>query len=205
MIVRVRDARYAGTIYEDLPRLPQAAFAGRSNAGKSSLINALLNRKSLVRTSKQPGKTRNINFFRVELVEALPLYLVDLPGYGYARVPQGMKTAWDELAARYFRGNQDLRLLMVLMDIRRDPGREEIMALDLARSCGARPLLVATKADKLSSNARAGRVRKLAQACGTALVPVSVVTREGLDAIWELIIREVAPTRPEGDGADGSR
>ena len=196
MIVRVRDPRYAGTIFDDLPRLPQAAFAGRSNAGKSSLINALLNRKSLVKTSKQPGLTRNINFFRVELVEAAPLYLVDLPGYGYARVPRGVKTAWEKLAARYFRGNEDLKLLMVLMDIRRNPGREEIMALELARSCGARPLVVDTKVDKLSSSARAGRIRELAQACGIAPVPASAVTREGMDAIWEIIIREVSPEAP---------
>ncbi|HON38652.1 MAG: ribosome biogenesis GTP-binding protein YihA/YsxC [Desulfomonilia bacterium] len=193
MIVKVRDARYAGTIYESLPRLPQVAFAGRSNVGKSSLINALLNRKSLVKTSKQPGKTRNINFFEVDLVDLPSLYLVDLPGYGYARVPQGMKSAWEKLAARYFRGNEDLRLLMVLLDIRRDPGKEEFMVLDLARSTGARPLIAATKADKLTFSARARRVKEIARLSGAEPIPVSVVSREGVDAIWECILREIAP------------
>ena len=192
MIIRVRCARYAGTIYDDLPRLPQVAFAGRSNAGKSSLINALLNRKSLVKTSKQPGKTRNINFFRVDLVDLPSLYMVDLPGYGYARVPQGMKSAWDELAARYFHGNRDLRLLMVLMDIRRDPGREEFMALDLARACSVRPVIVAAKADKLGTGARARRIREISESSGVPPIPASSATREGMDEIWERIVREIS-------------
>jgi len=200
MIVKVRDARHAGTIYESLPRLPQIAFVGRSNVGKSSLINALLNRKSLVKTSKQPGKTRNINFFQVDLVDLPSLYLVDLPGYGYARVPQGMKSAWDELAARYFRGNQDLRILMVLMDIRRDLGREELMALDLARSTGARPLIATTKADKLTFSARARRVKEVARQSGAEPIPVSAVSREGMDAIWECIVREISPGLPQEQG-----
>lgn len=196
MIIKVRDAQYTGTIYEDLPRLPQVAFAGRSNVGKSSLINTLLGRKSLVKTSKQPGKTKNINFFRVDLVDLPSLYMVDLPGYGYARVPQGMKSAWDELAARYFRDNEDLKLLMVLMDIRRDPGREELMALDLARMSGARPLIIATKADKLIYSARTRRIKELAASSGVPPIPASATTREGMDAIWECIIQEISTEMP---------
>ena len=193
MIVKVRDARYAGTIYEKLPRLPQVAFAGRSNVGKSSLINALLNRKSLVKTSKQPGKTKNINFFRVDLVDLPSLYMVDLPGYGYARVPHGMKSAWDGLADRYFRGNGDLKILMVLTDIRRAHGPEELVALNLARASGAKPLIIATKADKLTYSTKVRRVTELAASSGARLIPASVTTREGIDTIWECIISEISP------------
>ncbi len=190
MIVKVRDARYAGTIYEKLPRLPQVAFAGRSNVGKSSLINALLNRKSLVKTSKQPGKTRNINFFQVDLVDHPSIYMVDLPGYGYARVPQGMKSAWDELASRYFHDNQDLKLLVVLIDIRRKPGPEEAMLLDLARKASIRSVIIATKADKLSFSGRMKRLKEIREAVGTEPISASSHTKLGIEEIWEKIVSE---------------
>lgn len=192
MTVKIRDSRYAGTIYEKLPSLPQVAFAGRSNVGKSSLINALLGRRSLVKTSKQPGKTRNINFFQVDLVDHPSIYMVDLPGYGYARVPQGMKSAWDELASRYFQGNPDLKLLMVLMDIRRNPGQEEAMILELARKASIRTAVVATKADKLSFSSRMKRIKEIRDAVGTEPVPASSHTKLGIEELWELIIRETS-------------
>ena len=192
MTVKIRDSRYAGTIYEKLPSLPQVAFAGRSNVGKSSLINALLGRRSLVKTSKQPGKTRNINFFQVDLVDHPSIYMVDLPGYGYARVPQGMKSAWDELASRYFQGNPDLKLLMVLMDIRRNPGQEEAMILELAWKASIRTAVVATKADKLSFSSRMKRIKEIRDAVGTEPVPASSHTKLGIEELWELIIRETS-------------
>lgn len=190
MIVKIRDARYAGTIYEKLPSLPQIAFAGRSNVGKSSLINALLGRRSLVKTSKQPGKTRNINFFEVDLVDHPSIYMVDLPGYGYARVPQGMKSAWDELAAKYFQDNRDLKLLILLIDIRRNPGQEEGMILDLARKASIKPVIIATKADKLSYSGRIKRLKEIKEAWGIEPIPASSHTKLGIDEIWEQIIRE---------------
>ncbi len=190
MIPKIRDAQYAGTVYNTLPSLPQVAFAGRSNVGKSSLINALVNRKALVKTSKQPGKTRNINFFKVDLVGLPSLYLVDLPGYGYARVPLGMKTAWDELASRYFEGNRDLELLMVLVDIRRELESEEFLILDLARNAGVTAAVVATKADKLTFSARGRRLREIREATGIEPVQASAHSKLGIEEIWDRIVRE---------------
>lgn len=198
MTPKIKDAQYAGTVYNTLESLPQVAFAGRSNVGKSSLINALLNRKSLVKTSKQPGKTRNINFFRVDMVDVPPIYMVDLPGYGYARVPMGMKTAWDELASRYFEGNRDLKLLLVLVDLRRELESEEYLILELARNAGITALVVATKVDKLTFSARATRVREIRKASGVELVQVSAHAKLGLEELWGRIL---AATGAEGEGS----
>lgn len=192
MTVKLRDARYAGTIYNELPPLPQVAFAGRSNVGKSSLINALLNRKSLVKTSKVPGKTRNVNFFQVDLVDLPSIYMVDLPGYGYAKVPLDMKGEWGRLADRYFDGNRDLKLLMILIDIRRDIGEEESMIVDLARRALITPLFIATKADKLAFSARSGRIREIRAQSGHELIPASAHSKLGMEDIWERIIQETA-------------
>jgi ribosome biogenesis GTP-binding protein YsxC/EngB len=190
MIPKIKDAQYAGTVYNELERLPQVAFAGRSNVGKSSLINALLNRKALVKTSKQPGKTKNINFFRVDMVDLPSIYMVDLPGYGYARVPLGMKTAWDELASRYFQGNRDLKLLLVLVDIRREMESEEFLIFDLARNAGITVLVVATKSDKLSYSARLKRAKEIRDASGIEPVQASAHSKLGLEEIWGRIVQE---------------
>ncbi|MDT8274304.1 MAG: ribosome biogenesis GTP-binding protein YihA/YsxC, partial [Desulfomonilia bacterium] len=158
-MIKIRDARYVGRFPERLPRHPQCAFAGRSNVGKSSLINRLLNRKALVKTSKQPGKTRTVDFFEVDLVGRPPLYLVDLPGYGYARVSREMKTAWEQLLRTYLLGEKDIRLLLLLVDIRRDLKDEEHMILDLARASSMKVVLVATKADKVNTAQRRKRLK----------------------------------------------
>ncbi len=193
MMVKIRDAKYAGTVYNTLPSLPQIAFAGRSNVGKSSLINALLGRKTLVKMSKQPGKTKNINFFQVDIVECPSLYMVDLPGYGYAKVHRDMKSAWDELASRYFQNNRDLKILMVLLDIRRDLGPEELIVLDLARKASIKPLLIATKADKLTYSGRIKRIKEIRQATGIEPIPASAHTKLGMNDIWERILQEINP------------
>jgi GTP-binding protein len=190
MIPRIKDAQYAGTVYNQPVSLPQVAFAGRSNVGKSSLINSLLGRKSLVKTSKQPGKTRNINYFRVDMVDLPSIYMVDLPGYGYARVPLGMKTAWDELASRYFQGNRDLKLLFVLVDLRRELESEEFLIMDLARNAGIKVAVVATKVDKLSYSARMKRVKEIRDASGVEPVMVSAHARIGLEELWDIIVLE---------------
>lgn len=191
MKVRVKDARFAGTLYDRIPELPQVAFAGRSNVGKSSLINALLNRKSLVRTSKQPGKTRNVNFFAVDMVDLPPIHMVDLPGYGFARVSQDMKDSWNRLAERYFHQNHNLMLIFLLVDIRRDLKDEEFMVLDLAQQSGCQSMVVATKVDKIGRNSREQRVAQIRKQCGLMPVLSSATTREGIDVLWESIVKHL--------------
>ena len=196
MNVKIKDARYVGTLYDTLPQLPEIAFAGRSNVGKSSLINALLNRKSLVRTSKQPGKTRNINFFQVDLVDMPSVHMVDLPGFGYAKVSLDMKQAWKSLAEKYFYNNENLRIIILLIDIRRDIKDEEFMVLNLARHCNCEALLIATKADKLGTNKRQQRLADIARQCGIKPLPASAATKEGIDTIWTSITTYICA--PEG-------
>jgi GTP-binding protein len=188
MMVKIRDARFAGSIYEKKERLPEVAVAGRSNVGKSSLINALLNRKSLVKTSKLPGKTRNINYFRVDLVDRPSLYLVDMPGYGYAKVPRGMVGVWERLAKRYFLANADLRLLLLLIDIRRDMRDEEWIALDLIKHTPAKAIVIATKTDKISPSERQRKANELHAACGNLPIISSSSKKWGMDQIWQAII-----------------
>ena len=191
MIIKIKDARYAGSVYEKLPDLPEIAFAGRSNVGKSSLINLLLNRKSLVRTSKQPGKTRNVNYFAVDLVDLPSIHMVDLPGYGYAKVSLDMKDSWGRLAENYFHENKNLQLIILLVDIRRDLKDEEFMVFDLAKNSGCEILLVATKADKLGRNKQQKRMTEIKKLCGIKPVLSSVLSREGIDTIWQSIVEHL--------------
>jgi GTP-binding protein len=184
--MKIRNASYAGTVHDNRESLCQVAFAGRSNAGKSSLINALLGRKSLVQTSKQPGKTRNVNYFLIEPVEITPFYMVDMPGYGYAKIARSMKSEWDGLARRYFNGNTNLKLLVIVMDIRRGVEDEERMLLGLASKMGCRSIIAATKADKVNTSERNRLVAGLqisAEAIG-----VSSVSRLGIDKLWHSIV-----------------
>jgi GTP-binding protein len=145
MKVRVRSATFAGVYPHNDAGLPQVAFAGRSNVGKSSLINALVNRKNLVHTSKTPGKTRSINLYRVETVELPPICLVDLPGYGFSRAPRSVTDSWEDALAAYLKDNPRLRLLVMLVDIRRDIGGYERMLSELMGT-GLRGYIAATKA-----------------------------------------------------------
>ncbi|MGC9323998.1 MAG: ribosome biogenesis GTP-binding protein YihA/YsxC [Desulfomonilia bacterium] len=191
MIVKIQDAKFAGRVPECLPRLPECAFAGRSNVGKSSLINRLLNRRSLVKTSKQPGKTRAIDFFRVDLVGLPSIYLVDLPGYGYARVSHALKNTWDHLIKSYLLGENDIRLIVLLVDIRRDPKNEEYMVLDLAQQSSTNLLLAATKADKLSYSQRQKRISEISRQYGMTPVLTSARTGDGMDTLWEHILHAV--------------
>lgn len=191
MIVKIKDARYAGSVYEKLPDLPEVAFAGRSNVGKSSLINALLNRKSLVRTSKQPGKTRNVNYFAVDMVDLPSIYMVDLPGYGFAKVSLDMKDSWGRLAEKYFHENINLKLIILLVDIRRELKDEEFMVLNLAKRSGCRAIVVATKADKIGRNKRQQRIAEIKRLCGMQPVLSSALTREGIDTVWQSIVEHI--------------
>ncbi len=140
------------------PGPPEVAFAGRSNVGKSSLINCLTRRKKLVRVSSKPGRTQQINFFAVNDDE---LRLVDLPGYGYAKVPKAVKAAWRPMVEAYLAGRETLCAVVVILDIRREPSGEDLMLLDWLDSLGVPAIIAVTKADKLSKNKQNARLAKL--------------------------------------------
>lgn len=170
--------------------LPEIAFAGRSNVGKSSLINVLVQRKGLVRTSSTPGRTQLINFFDV-VGECPPLVLVDLPGYGYARVPVEVKRQWGPMMERYLSGRETLRAVVLILDIRRIPSDEDLQMLDWLRSYNRRPIVVLTKCDKLTKNERAKQLAVISRQIGIAregLVVFSALSKEGRDNVWQAIM-----------------
>lgn len=167
--------------------LPEVAFAGKSNVGKSSLINGLMNRKSYARTSAQPGKTQTINFYNIN--EAL--YFVDLPGYGYAKVSKETKEKWGKMIERYLRGSAQLRLVFLLIDIRHEPSANDIGMYQWIVHNGFYPVIIATKSDKLNRSQVPKHVKMIKNtlqvAEGTPIVPFSAVTKQGRDEIWQLI------------------
>lgn len=166
--------------------LPEVAFAGRSNVGKSSLINALVNRKKLALTSATPGKTRLINFFRIND----RFMLVDLPGYGYAKVSAAERSSWAPMIERYLSGRACLRAVVALFDIRRDPGPEDLKLVDFLARRGVPLIPVATKSDKLGRSAQARQLAAIAAAAGTAPAAVilfSTRSRQGREALWRAI------------------
>jgi len=142
--------------------LPEIAFAGRSNVGKSSLLNSLVRRKKMARVSNTPGRTREINFFRVND----QFILVDLPGYGYARISKEKRAEWRPMIEQYLRGTQQLRGLVLLLDVRREPSDDDRATLDFLADLGVPVIVVVTKADKLSRTAAATRVREIADSLG---------------------------------------
>jgi GTP-binding protein len=171
--------------------LPEVAFAGRSNVGKSSLINALVNRKSLAKTSGTPGKTRLINFFLVNN----RLSFVDLPGYGFAKVSQSVKKNWGPMIETYLRDRKNLRLVVVILDIRRDPSEDDLSLVRWLSHYDRPVLFVLTKADKLSKNQAIVRVRKirafLGDESGADMVLFSAKTGIGKDVIWQKLLETV--------------
>ena len=150
---------------------PEIAFAGKSNVGKSSLINALMNRKSFARISATPGKTQTINFYNINDA----LYLVDLPGYGYAKVSQQEKEKWGKMIERYLHSSKQLRAVFLLIDIRHEPSANDKMMYDWVVSQGYNPIIIATKQDKLKRSQIDKHVRMLRQ--GLKLVPKSEAKR----------------------------
>lgn len=167
--------------------LPEIAFSGRSNVGKSSLINRVLGRKALARTSATPGKTATINFYRLPVMR-----LVDLPGYGYARVSGSEKRRWSELIEGYFDDDRDLRLVLQLLDIRHAPSRDDIQMLDYMVERQIPFVAVLTKADKLNKTQRAERLaafeRDLSDYEGVTVVPFSATTGEGAETLREILL-----------------
>ena len=167
--------------------VPQVAFAGKSNVGKSSLINALMNRKALARTSASPGKTQTINFYNVNDA----MYLVDLPGYGYAKVSQSVKEQWGKLIERYLKRSRQLKAVFLLVDIRHDPSANDKMMYDWIVHNGYQPIITATKVDKLKRSQVQKHVKALKDGLnllpGTRVIPFSAETKQGREEIWELM------------------
>lgn len=181
----------------DFPRetLPEIAFAGRSNVGKSSLINALTGSRNLARTSASPGKTRMINFYRLERT----LFLVDLPGFGYAKVPKAESRKWRQLVNQYFENRPAIALVVHLVDSRMEPTELDLQLAEWLDNLGMPRLVVATKSDKLSGNERAVQQRAISEAFGgEPVVLSSAVTGAGSKEIWKRVAdaaRSVDPRR----------
>ena len=189
MIIRKAELETVCGITSTLPEnlLPEFAFAGKSNVGKSSLINGLLNRRALARTSSQPGKTQTINFYNVND----DLYFVDLPGYGYAKVSVEVKAKWGKMIERYLKKSKMLKCIFLLIDIRHDPSANDKMMYDWIVSNGYKPVIIATKLDKLKRSQIQKHVKMVREGLGLAkediLIPFSAETKQGRDEIWALI------------------
>ena len=166
---------------------PEIAFAGKSNVGKSSLINALMNRKSLARTSSQPGKTQTINFYNIND----ELYYVDLPGYGYASVSKEVKAKWGKLIERYLRNSKQLQCVFLLVDIRHAPSTNDVEMYEWILANGFYPIIIATKLDKIKRSQVQKNLKiineKLNVEPGTIIIPFSAQTKQGRDEIWDII------------------
>jgi GTP-binding protein len=166
--------------------LPEIAFAGRSNVGKSSLINKLLGRKSLARVSSSPGKTATINFYEIDK----KINLVDLPGYGYAKVSKAEKEKWGMMIEAYLEKRENLVLVVHLVDIRHKPSDDDVLMFDWIKSSGFAPVVVATKKDKLKNKQVQGAVELIKNTLGTSIViPFSSEKGDGCDEVWEVILK----------------
>ena len=184
--------------------LPEVAFAGRSNVGKSSLPNVLLGRKGLARVSQTPGRTRLLNFFRVVTAKgpegkSREFLFVDLPGYGYAKVARTVHEQWGPMIEGYIGGRRSLRGLVVLTDIRRGE-EEERQLIRWATQLGVPAVAVATKTDKLTRGQRAEAVRMLESFLGMPVLGCSATTGEGKDAVWKAILALLFPPRDNATG-----
>ena len=165
----------------------EIAFAGRSNVGKSSLINGLMNRKSYARTSSQPGKTQTVNFYNINDM----LYFVDLPGYGYAKASQTTVKKWGKMIDRYLEGSKTLRLIFLLVDIRHKPNQNDIQMYQWCVNYGFNPIIIATKEDKVKRSQKAKLIRQIKETLevveGTPVIAYSSMTKAGREEIWEYI------------------
>ena len=171
---------------------PEVAFAGKSNVGKSSLINGLMNRKALARTSAQPGKTQTINFYNVNDF----MYLVDLPGYGYAKASEEIKAKWGKMIEDYLHKSKEIRCVFLLVDIRHEPGNNDKIMYKWILDHGYEPVIIATKLDKIKRSQVQKNLKlireKLDLVPGTTMIPFSAQTKQGRDEIWNLIEETLA-------------
>ncbi len=187
MVIKSVNLETVCGITSTLPKteLPEFAFAGKSNVGKSSLINALMNRKSYARISAQPGKTQTINFYNINE----EFYYVDLPGYGYARVSEEIKEKWGKMIERYLHQSKQLRVVFLLIDIRHDPSANDKQMYDWIVHQGFEPVIIATKLDKIKRS----QVQKQLKAIRTGLntkatiIPFSAETKQGREEIWDFL------------------
>lgn len=177
--------------------LPEFAFAGKSNVGKSSLINSLVQRKSLARTSSEPGKTQTINFYNVNK----DFYLVDLPGYGYTKAGKTEAAKWGRMVENYLHTSKQLKLIFLLIDIRHEPGKNDLQMYDWVVYQGYRPVIIATKADKIKRSQLDKHKKMLREALGLkqddVLIPFSSVSKQGLENVYALIEEYVNPVVSE--------
>ena len=191
MVIRNVNLETVCGITSTLPdnKFPEIAFAGKSNVGKSSLINGLLNRKSLARTSATPGKTQTINFYNVND----EMYLVDLPGYGYAKVSEAEKVKWGQLIERYLHNSKQLKAVFLLIDIRHEVKNSDKEMFDWVKANGYEPVIIATKADKITRNQLPKQLKLIREGLGVqkaseiTIFPFSALTKQGRDEIWNAI------------------
>ena len=167
--------------------LPEIAFAGKSNVGKSSLLNALINRKNLARTSSQPGKTQTINFYNLNN----EMYLVDLPGYGYANVSVSVKEKWGKMIEKYLRTSTQLKAVFLLIDIRHEPSANDVQMYNWVISTGYDPIIICTKLDKINRSQIQKQLKIIREKLGakkeTVMIPFSAETKQGRDEIYKLM------------------
>ena len=207
MIIKSVNLETVCGITSKLPEnsLYEFAFAGKSNVGKSSLINALMNRKAYARTSAQPGKTQTINYYNIN--EAL--YFVDLPGYGYAKVSQETKEKWGKMIERYLHTSKKLLVVFLLVDIRHEPSANDKMMYEWIRYQGYEPVVVATKLDKINRSQTAKAVKTLRTGLGMEkkglLIPFSAETKQGRDEIWAYIEQMLAAAEGEHTEEDAEK
>ncbi len=189
MVIRSVELETVAGVTSVLPKnqLPEVAFAGRSNVGKSSLINALMNRKSYARTSSQPGKTQTINYYRIND----QIYCVDLPGYGFARVSREEKAAWGKMIEKYLVTSEQLAAVFLLLDIRHRPNANDKQMFDWIQYMGYQAIVIATKADKIKRSQLPGQLRQMKEELkadeDTIIIPFSAVTKQGREDIWALM------------------
>lgn len=189
MVIRSVNLETVCGITSKIPEnlLPEIAFAGKSNVGKSSLINGLMNRKSLARTSSQPGKTQTINFYNINE----QLYFVDLPGYGYAKVSESIKQKWGKMIENYLHKSKQLKAVFLLIDIRHEPSANDKSMYEWMTYNGYEPIIIATKLDKINRSQRQKHLKMIRQSLSMPgegkIFPFSAVTKEGRDEIWEYI------------------
>ena len=199
MIIKSVNLETVCGITSKLPEnvLPEIAFAGKSNVGKSSLINALMNRKSLARTSSQPGKTQTINFYNINDA----MYLVDLPGYGYANANVEIKAKWGKMIEKYLHTSTKLKAVFLLIDIRHHPSDNDCLMYDWMVEQGFAPIIIATKMDKISRGAVPKHMKMIADTLNveedTIMIPFSAESKQGREEIWELIDSLVLPEEDE--------
>lgn len=189
MIVKALSLETVCGITSKLPENthPEVAFAGKSNVGKSSLINALVNRKSFARTSSEPGKTQTINFYNVNN----ELYLVDLPGYGYAKTSMETREKWGKMIEKYLHTSKMLKAVFLLVDIRHEPSQNDVNMFDWIKYQGFTPVVIATKADKLKRSQLPRQIKLVRETLGMeqdeVLIPFSAETKQGKEEIWKII------------------